>query len=140
MKKIMLMGKTGCGKTSLNQRLNNIECNYKKTQAMDYCGSVLDTPGEYIENKNYYSALIISSYECDIIGLVQSVEEEECIFPPNFTSVFNKEVIGIITKIDLKEDTSKAEEYLNTAGANKIFKISALNNEGIDILKLYLED
>ena len=36
MKKTMLIGRTGCGKTTLTQKLMNEEVKYKKTQSVTY--------------------------------------------------------------------------------------------------------
>lgn len=140
MKKLMLVGKTGSGKTSLTQRLTDKTFGYHKTQAVDYCGHVIDTPGEYIENRVYYKALIISSCDADIVALVQEANAEESLYPPGFAEAFNKEVIGIITKVDLVADTTSAEKYLKTAGAANIYKVSNTQQWGIDAIKEILED
>ncbi len=138
MKKLMLVGKTGSGKTSLTQRLTDAPFAYQKTQAVDYKNFVIDTPGEYIENRVYYKALIVSSMEADIIGLVQEANALESLYPPGFAGAFNKEVIGIVTKVDLCEDTTTAEEYLKNAGAAKIYKVSNIQQVGIDTIKALL--
>ena len=67
MKKIMLIGRTGCGKTTLTQKLNNEEVKYKKTQAVSYKNRIIDTPGEYVENKMYYKSLLVLSSDAKII-------------------------------------------------------------------------
>ena len=41
MKKIMLIGRTGCGKTTLTQKLNDEEVRYKKTQAVSYKSKII---------------------------------------------------------------------------------------------------
>lgn len=138
MKKLMLVGKTGAGKTSLMQRLCNLPMVYHKTQAVDYNCMIIDTPGEYIENRVYYKALIVSSYEADIIGFIQEANAVESLYPPGFAEAFNKEVIGIVTKIDLESDTSIAEEYLRRAGVVKIFKVCNLSDEGLESIKALL--
>lgn len=140
MKKILLMGKSGCGKTTLTQRINGIDIEYKKTQMVTYSNDVLDTPGEYLENRTLYNALIISSYDSDVIGMVQANNDPESMFPPGFSSAFTKPVIGIITKSDLEGDTKKSEEMLKEAGATKIFILSSYENEGIEDLIKYLEE
>lgn len=139
MKKLMLVGKTGSGKTSLTQRLTGDCFGYKKTQAVDFCGHVIDTPGEYIENRVYYKALIVSSYDADIIGLVQEANATESLYPPGFAEAFNKDTIGIVTKVDLCEDTTTAENYLKAAGAARIYKVSSTQQVGIDTIKALLE-
>ncbi|WP_350342962.1 EutP/PduV family microcompartment system protein [Proteinivorax tanatarense] len=139
MKKLMLIGKTGSGKTSLSQRLNNRPLGYKKTQAIEYEQYILDTPGEYIENSRFYNALTTVAVDCDVIGLLQAANETYDAFPPGFGASFNKPIIGIITKIDLVENWSNAREELIQAGAKKIFPFSAITNEGLENIKDYLQ-
>lgn len=135
----MLIGQVGCGKTSLTQALNNEKVEYKKTQAMEYSNLVIDTPGEYIENRNYYNALITEAVDADVIGLIQPCDKELSVFPPSFGSIFPKPVIGIITKVDLcDKDIKASEEYLIEAGAEEIFKVSVIENLGIENIKSYL--
>lgn len=141
MKKIMLIGQIGSGKTSLTQALNNEKVKYKKTQVIEYSNLVIDTPGEYIENRNYYNALITEAVEADVIGLIQPCDNKLSIFPPGFGNIFTKPVIGIITKIDLCNEDKEiitSEGYLIEAGVEKIFKVSAAQNLGIEDIKNYL--
>lgn len=141
MKKIILVGKSGCGKTTLIQRAQAKSLRYQKTQMVDYCGEFIDTPGEYLELRNLYRALIVTAADADIIGLVQACCEAESYLPPSLGAVFPKEVIGIVTKTDLAsspEDIRHARDVLVHAGAGKIFEISALLNEGVDTLLRYL--
>ena len=142
MKTLMLIGRTGCGKTTLCQAMNEYEIQYKKTQAIEVIDNTIDTPGEYIENRFYYKALIVTSADSDVIALVQDCTDEENIFPPGFASIFAKPVIGIITKTDLCSDEKqieRAEESLNLAGVGKMFKISSVKDIGIDIIREYLQ-
>ena len=81
MKKILLMGKSGAGKTTLIQAIQNEEIEYRKTQALEFINNFVDSPGEFIEQKRFYSALLVTSYECDLIGLVQEATESESLFP-----------------------------------------------------------
>ena len=141
MKTLMLIGKTSCGKTTLSQALNEENIHYKKTQTVQIVDGIIDTPGEYIESRFYYSALIVTSVESDVIAMVQDCMQENSIFPPSFGSTFAKPVIGIITKIELQSDVNKlkiAEDILLSAGVERIFKVSAYNRHGIESLKDYL--
>lgn len=141
MKKLMLIGKTSCGKTTLTQAINEKNLYYKKTQSVEIIDGIIDTPGEYIESRLYYNALLVTSVDSDVIAMVQDCTVENSIFPPIFASRFSKPVIGIITKIDLCCDEKKlkiAEEFLISAGVEKIFKVSSYNRCGIDSLKDYL--
>lgn len=140
MKKIILIGKSGSGKTTIVQALKEEEIKYKKTQSLEYSDNIIDSPGEYIENRRFYNALIITSLDCDIIGLVQDSTDAHNIFPPNFVSMFNKDSIGIITKTDkIGGDILRAEEYLKSAGIKKIYETSAFTGEGIDEIRSLID-
>lgn len=135
MKKIMLIGKSGSGKTSLIQRLNNETLKYKKTQSLIYYKNFLDTPGEYLEHRRFYNALLVSSFEYDTIIFLQSATDKISFFPQAFGSMFNKEVIGVVTKIDLPDKNIEyAGEVLKRAGCKLIFYISSITDEGINEL------
>ena len=133
MKKIILIGAVGCGKTTFVQALQRMDMKYKKTQALEYYENIIDTPGEYLENKRFYNALIVSSFDCDMIALIQDASSKRCVFPPNFTAIFPKPAIGIITKIDKEiKDLDFASNCLKLAGVKKLFEISAIEGIGLD--------
>lgn len=138
-KRIMLIGRSGAGKTTLRQALSGKSTEYEKTQAVSMDSRIIDTPGEYIQTKNLGTALAIYSYEADIIGLLLSATEPYSLFSPNITCMTEKEVIGIITQKD-KENAKpeNAEKWLRLAGCKKIFTVNPLTGEGIDELKAYL--
>lgn len=140
MKKILLMGKSGCGKTTLTQRINGENLEYKKTQMITHSNDILDTPGEYLENRSMYNALIISSYDSDVIGMVLAKDDGDSMFPPGFSSAFTKPVIGIVTKADKEGDEKRAVESLKNAGATEIFILSSYENKGIEELIKYLKN
>ena len=52
MKKIILMGRSECGKTTLTQALKGERITYHKTQYINYFDVIIDTPGEYIQTRN----------------------------------------------------------------------------------------
>ena len=133
--KLMLVGKTGSGKTTLAQRINGVDINYKKTQMISFEENIIDTPGEYIENKFYYKALTVTASNADIIAFVQSALDEDTLFPPKFSTMFaGKIIIGIITKKDLQFDSSNAENFLKCAGAEEIYYIGL--NDKNEIMRL----
>lgn len=140
MKNIIFMGKTGSGKTTLCQKLDELELTYKKTQSVELYSDSIDTPGEYIENRALYNALLTTSVDAKIIALVYDCTQEENYLAPGFASMFNKEVIGIITKISIakKSDIDFAFEQLTMAGASKIFKVDTIDCIGIEELRSYL--
>lgn len=137
MKKMMLIGRTGCGKTTLTQKLNNEEVKYKKTQAVSYKSRIIDTPGEYVENKMYYKSLLVLSADAKIIILVQAATDEATLFPPKFATMFpKKEVIGLVTKIDLENaNVERSKKILLEAGATEVFTIGLNDERGLEEIR-----
>ena len=140
MQKLMLIGKTGCGKTTLSQAMQGLTLVYRKTQAVSYTDWIVDTPGEFIENRRFYSALLASSTACDVIAFVQDATAPNSIFPPKFATMFNKPAIGIVTKTDLAcANGERAEKFLHWAGATTIFHTSSLHQIGITTIIAWLK-
>lgn len=139
--KVILIGRTGSGKTTLTQALNDEPLKYSKTQEISRNKLIFDTPGEYIETRNFGSAIALYSYESDIVCLLLSATEPYSLYSPNITCMANRPVIGIVTEIDCKNANSdRAVRWLALAGCKKIFKVSSVTNEGIEDLKNYLEN
>ena len=107
MKKTIFIGKTGSGKTTLCQKIHDLDLKYKKTQSVEIYDESIDTPGEYLENRSYYKALIVTSVDADIIALVYDCTAEEAYIAPGFCSMFAKDCIGIVTKIDIANSEDK---------------------------------
>ncbi|MFC0228397.1 EutP/PduV family microcompartment system protein [Serratia aquatilis] len=141
MKRIMLIGPSQCGKTSLIQRLQGEALDYRKTQAIVWQDCAIDTPGEYLENRCLYSALLASACEADVVGLVQNVDAEQSWFAPMFAQVFTQPVIGIISKADALTHSNQlawATERLNQAGVQQVFYTSAQTGAGMEDLVRFL--
>jgi len=140
--RIILIGRSAAGKTTLCQRMNKQELKYHKTQTIQFFNeSMIDTPGEYLEHRSYHGALFVSSTSADIIILVQDATEMGTMFPPAYSSMFTKPVIGVITKSDLADEKQikNAHKYLRYAGVSKIFETSSVSGEGVDSLMEYLK-
>ncbi|GCF95224.1 ethanolamine utilization protein EutP [Enterococcus florum] len=141
MRKVIFIGETGCGKTSLSQWLQNKEQVYHKTQQVYYFDDSIDTPGEFMENRFYYNALVSAAVDAQIVAFVQSIKGTQNYFPPFFSSRFTKPIIGIISKIDLAEEEQmilQAKKRLRLAGAKEIFEVSIVTEEGLEALEEYL--
>lgn len=138
MKKMMLIGRTDSGKTTLADVLQKGYSDARKTQSIERIGMVVDTPGEFVENRRLYRALLITSYDTDVVAMVMDATENHTLFPPNFAIAFNREVIGIVTKVDKDANTDYAVSSLKKAGAEKVFIVSAVSGEGLEELKSYL--
>lgn len=138
MKKTLLVGRHGVGKTTLKQALCGEEIRYVKTQYIDYGDWLIDSPGEYAEVHGLSAALAIYSYEADIVALLISADDDYSLFPPNITCMVNREVIGIVTKVD-KCSPERAERWLRLSGCEKIFYVNSRTGEGVHDLKAYLQ-
>ena len=124
MKKIILIGRSEAGKTTLTQALKGETITYKKTQYVNYFDVIIDTPGEYLQTASLASALALYSYEADVVGLLISSTEPYSLYPPNITCMVNREVVGIVTKIDEeKGDVEQATRWLELTGCKKIFYV-----------------
>ena len=135
----MLIGRSEAGKTTLTQALLERPIEYEKTQSISMDSMLIDTPGEYIQTRNFGGALAVYAYESDIVGLLLSATEPYSLFSPTITSMANRLVIGIITGIDQKgANPERAEKWLRLAGCKQIFKCSAVTGEGIEELKEFL--
>lgn len=141
MKRVIFIGETGSGKTTLMQLVNDWEIKYHKTQQVHYTENVIDTPGEFMENRFYYNALVSAAVDADCIAMVQSITGKQNYFPPYFAARFTKPTIGIITKTDLQADEDEfriAEKRLRLAGASKVFPLSIVDQKGIAQFKEFL--
>lgn len=137
----MFIGCSGVGKTSLCQRINCEDMFYSKTQTINIRdGRMIDTPGEYLENRRLRSALMVASAEANVIALVMSATESVTMFPQAYSSAFIKPVIGVITKCDLaeEEEIESVRRKLLFAGAGLVFLTSCATGEGIGELAEYL--
>ena len=138
MKKTLLVGRHGVGKTTLKQRLTGQEIKYEKTQYMQYGQWLIDSPGEYAEVHGLNAALAIYSYEADVVAMLIAADDDYSLFPPNAASMINRDVIGIVTKIG-KCSPDKAENWLRLSGCKRVFKIDSHTGEGVEELLTYLK-
>lgn len=141
MKKIIFMGRSGCGKTTLTQAIRGKKIHYEKTQYINYHDMVIDTPGEYAENHNLASALALYSYEADVVGLLLSATEQYSLYSPNITCMANREVIGIVTQTDREgANPQRSAKWLELAGCKRIFFVDSKSGKGIKELLEWLKE
>lgn len=141
MKKIMLVGRSECGKTTLRQALKGDTIHYHKTQYINHFDVVIDTPGEYAENGTLGRALALYSYEADVVALLINATEPYSLFPPCVTAVSCRPVIGVVTQIDAEgAEVERAENWLRLAGCKDIFRVSSYTGDGIWQLLEYLRE
>lgn len=139
-KRVMVVGPTNCGKTSLVNVLNDFEGPLRKTQDMIYGINTIDAPGAYIENAWMYKHLIAAAQDASHVLILVDQSKVSDVYSPGFAKVFRCPVIGVISKSDLlPENEELCKRQLRQIGATEpYFKISAKTGAGISALKEYL--
>ena len=141
MKKIILIGRSEAGKTTLIQALKGEKIQYHKTQYVNHFDVLIDTPGEYIESKIFGGALAMYTFESQVVGLLLSATEPYSLYSPCITPLANRDVIGIVTKTDHENANPKqAEEWLRLAGCQKVFHVSSYTGDGVWQILEYLKE
>ena len=141
MKKIILIGRSGAGKTTLTQAMKGEEIKYHKTQYVNYFECIIDTPGEYAQTHELGYALALYSYEADVVGLLLSATEPYSLYPPNITCMVNRDVVGIVTQInEPKADPERAARWLRLSGCKKIFYVDSTVGTGVPDILSYLRE
>lgn len=142
MKKIILAGNVASGKTTLCQYLNGRKIEYKKTQSVEVINSMIDTPGEYFQQRKFLRALISCAADTEVMIFVLDPTQEQSCLRSGLASTFLMDVIGVITKTDIAtaEQIERGKELLLLAGTEKIFTVSAVTGAGMDELAKYLLD
>lgn len=95
MRRILLIGRSESGKTTLKQVLRGENITYKKTQYVSQYDCVIDMPGEYAENLDLAHTIDLYAAESDVVGIVLSATEPYSLYPPNITP------LGTATKWEL---------------------------------------
>ena len=140
--RMIFIGRSMAGKTTLCQYLNEEDLRYHKTQTVQIVnGNVIDTPGEYLEQACLRGALSVSAADANLIVLVQAANEKGTMFSPVFSSRFAKPCIGIVTKSDLgsEHQIENAKKYLKIAGAGEIFVTSSYEGKGFEELIAFFD-
>ncbi|ABO51775.1 conserved hypothetical protein [Desulforamulus reducens MI-1] len=139
-KRIMVVGPTQSGKSSLTNVLNDSARPLKKTQDVIYGKNTIDTPGSYIENASMYRYLIATAQTASHVLMLVDQSRLTEVYPPGFAKSFNCPVIGVINKIDLAPHNAKlCIQQLKRIGVlEPYFWISLKDNTGVEALKDYL--
>ncbi len=141
-RRIILMGRSECGKTTLLQAIHKEEIRYHKTQEVIHYEDAIDTPGEYIDQAGLWRACIMTACDADIVVLVHDAGNTMGRLPAAFNMTFAKPVIGVVTKIDGKTEAQieVARNFLKLSGAKPILETSAYTGQGIDELVDYIQN
>lgn len=139
-KRVMVIGPTKSGKTTLVNALNDYDGPLRRTQDIIYGKNTIDVPGSYIENTWMYKHIIAVSQDASHILILINQSKCDNIYSPGFAKLFRCPVIGVITKVDLNVENEKlCYKQLKEIGISEpYYKISVPNKIGIKELKEYL--
>ena len=136
--KFMLIGDIAAGKTTLINALFGKDEVARKTQAIEFEGNGLDTPGEYFSHPRWYSALLCSAQDMNTLVYVHPADSTACRLPPGLLNVYSgQQVIGVITKTDLPEaQPDVVEAMLREYGIEgAIYRVSSGDADSLCELK-----
>ena len=140
-KKIMLIGSSTCGKTTLCQRLNGLEIKYHKTQTIGVINNTIDTPGEYFNHPRWYHALITTLQDVDMLIYVHGANDPESRLPAGLLDIgVSKRQIAVISKTDMPDaDVAATRKLLLETGFEEpIFELNSHDPQSVQQLVDYL--
>ncbi|NLZ53413.1 MAG: ethanolamine utilization protein EutP [Thermoanaerobacteraceae bacterium] len=139
-KKIIFIGASGAGKTTLIKAISGTG-EAKKTQALTFQDGFIDIPGEYMDIRRLNYAVITAAMGAHAIFVVQDSTGSKPTTPPEFCTMFNIPVFGIITKIDSPlANIDKAKKNLQLCGVKgDCYPVSSVTKEGIEAIKELIE-
>lgn len=141
-KRIMVIGPSRCGKTTLVNAINDYNGRLKRTQDMIYGKNTIDVPGSYIENGDKYKHIIAAAQDASHLLILVDRTRRDNLYSPGFAKLFKCPVIGVITKCDLMpENEENCIQQLKMIGVTEpYFHISFKDQTSIEVLKMYLFD
>lgn len=139
-KRIMLIGISKSGKTSLIKALYEESRIEKPTLDVIYGRKTIDVPGAFIENPSMYKHIITLAQDAWCILLV--LDQSNCpeVYSPGFAKMFVCPVLGVITKCDLKAENEHIciDQFKKIGVEGPYFSTCAKEDSGIEELKEYL--
>jgi len=133
---VLLIGQSGSGKNALIRALGDASHVSRKIMAVEYCGRFINTPGEFLENRRFYPALITTAADCDMILMLISAAHRTSLFPPQFATMFNRPVLGVVTGVDAPDaDVERAGRYLHSAGVRTVLLTDFGSGRGVEELR-----
>lgn len=136
MQRVMLVGECGSGKSAIIRAFSEGGYTPRRALAVEYHEQFITPPGEFLENRRFYPALITTSADCELVVFVQDATRKSSLFPPKFAFAFNRPALGVISKSDAPgADVRLAERFLFNAGITEIIPISTESGLGLERLR-----
>lgn len=138
-KRIMVLGASRSGKTTIVNYLNNYKGPLKRRADVIYGENTMDIPSQYIESPWMYKHVIALAQDASKVLIILDYENPREVYPDGFAFSLNKEAIGVINKIDDVKNLEKCKRQLKRIGVKEPYFLISKNDEvGIKSLKEYL--
>ena len=136
MKRVMLIGESGSGKSALIRSLSGEDFASRRSMSVEYHGRFINTPGAFLENRRFHRALISASADCRIMLFVQDARRAGCLFPPGFAAAFNRKAVGVVSHAEAEDARpERAERFLRNAGVADIVRVDLAAGVGLEALR-----
>ena len=144
MGSFILVGNVGSGKSTLLNALLKLDTAVNKTQALVFHrNNIIDSPGEFLNNRVLYGALLTTISQVDIIVYLQAADSGQLHMPADLLRLYSgKQVIGVVSKVDAPAaDIEAAEALLAEEGiTGPYFRVSMFDQDSIQCLADHLQD
>ena len=139
-RRVMAVGPTGSGKTSLLSALGLTRARVRKTEMVTYSALSIDTPGELLDNPRLYHAILMNAVKAGVV-LFLADGTRDSRYPPGLARSIRAPVLGVVTKSDeaTAEGIRRAREVLLRAGAGEVRVCSSATVEGLQDLQEAIE-
>ncbi|QIB70222.1 ethanolamine utilization protein EutP [Aminipila butyrica] len=139
-KRVMVVGPTNCGKTTLVNTFNNNNGSLRKTPDLMYGAKTIDVPASYIENAWMYKHIIAAAQDASHVLILVDQSRPIEVYSPGFAKIFHCPVVGIISKCDLKPDNEEVciKQLKRMGVLEPYFKVSIPRGLGLEALEKYL--
>ena len=138
----MLLGSVEAGKSTLLKALLGRAEAVRKTQAIEFEASCIDTPVEYFSHPRFYHALIQTSIDVGCLIYVHPANDLGCYLPPGLMDIYSdKELIAVISKTDLPDAQPDVVERIlreQEGFHGKIFRTASNDDVSVAALRNYL--
>lgn len=136
---VAFVGEVDAGKSALIDALIDQETQTGKTQApIFYRGGVIDTPGEFVDNRAWNGALLSTISTVKTIVILQPATAKAMHTPSGLLRVYpNKNIVGVVSKTDEEgADIHHAAQLLKRYGVPEPYFYTSIHDQA-SIEKLY---